>query len=334
VIERIDSAADPPGEEPDDMTARLVQLAGVRPAVEPAREARVRRAFVDEVRSVARSRSRRRRALIAAGVLATAAGLVLAIRIAPPVTPGVAPALGAIERAEGAAGIDGASGTHTVVAVAQVLRRGDTVATASGRVAFRLGHNVSVRVDHASRVRLADGRALELTRGAVYIDNGSAGAPLEVRTPLGTIRDIGTQFEVRLTDDAVRVRVRSGHVEIRRGTDVAAAHPGMELAVETGGISSRPAPIHGPDWAWTAELAPPLDIDGQTLDAFLRQLCREEGWTLAYSEPSLARDAPKMILRGSSGGLEPPDALAVALATTGLTHTLDDGVLRVARAAR
>ena len=38
-----------------------------------------------------------------------------------------------------------------------------------------------------------------------------------------------------------------------------------------------------------------------------------------------------MILHGSTTGLQPTDALSVVLATTGLTHRLEGGVLRVAR---
>jgi ferric-dicitrate binding protein FerR (iron transport regulator) len=331
VIERLDSGTDPSGDEADDVTARLVRLAGVRPGVDPDRAARMRQAFVRDAVTSARAR-RRRRVVTAVGVLGAAAAVAVVFRVAVPTPRRSGAQVATVERLDGAAGVD-AGGTLTPVTVSQVLRGGDTLSTGvGGRVAFRLGPDVSVRLDEGSRVRLADVRTLELTEGAVYIDSG-AGAPLEVRTSLGTVHDIGTQFEVRLSDGAVRVRVRSGLVEIRRGSEIAAAHPGTELVFEPGVIRSRPAPTHGPTWAWSAALAPPLEIDGQPLDGFLRALCREQGWTLAYADAALARDASGMILRGSSKGLGPTDALAVALATTGLTHSLENGVLRVARDA-
>src|SRR2546427_815740 len=82
-----------------------------------------------------------------------------------------------------------------------------------GRAALRLDAGPSVRLDAGSDLRLVSAHVLELRRGAVYVDtgarspNGSAAtasgaegpaSPIEIRTSLGRVRDVGTQFEVRL----------------------------------------------------------------------------------------------------------------------------------------
>jgi ferric-dicitrate binding protein FerR (iron transport regulator) len=195
-----------------------------------------------------------------------------------------------------------------------------------------------VRFDHGSRARLVSASVLELGAGAVYVDSGrqspASRNALEVHTSFGVVRDIGTQFEVRLSNSSLRVRVRSGVVEVRRGVrgdDVSSARPGTELTLGPTGASSRAVMAYGPEWAWAASLAPAFEIEGRTLGAFLEYLCREQGWTLAYEDPKLTLEASGIILHGQTTGLQPSEALAVVLATTGLTHRFEDGALVVAR---
>src|SRR6185436_7133512 len=45
---------------------------------------------------------------------------------------------------------------------------------------------------------------------AIYYANETTGAAITIHTPFGDVRDVGTRFEVRLRDDALRVRVRDG----------------------------------------------------------------------------------------------------------------------------
>jgi hypothetical protein len=48
----------------------------------------------------------------------------------------------------------------------------------------------------------------------------------------------------------------------------------------------------------------------------------------------LAREASGIILHGSTEGLPPSDALAIVLATAGLSHRFKDGELFVTRIAQ
>lgn len=129
--------------------------------------------------------------------------------------------------------------------------------TAPGRAAVRLAGGASVRLDSDSRVEVASASVLRLERGALYIDAAAVGDAVEVRTTLGVVRDIGTQFEVRLMgraagpgDGALRVRVREGAVTLERDGSVEEAGAGEELALAGDGTLTRGAvPVYGPEWS-------------------------------------------------------------------------------------
>ena len=309
----------------------------------------MRRAFLDECRASARARVVRRRTVTAAAVLATAAAAILAARVWRPreATPPVDATVATVEQLEGSGARKSGqrASTATQLGPSDTLHAGDQIETgATGRVSLRLSRGVSLRFDRGSRARLVSASAIELGAGAVYVDSGPQAPELksqsrsavEVHTSFGIVTDIGTQFEIRLNDSSLRVRVRSGVVEVRRtarAEDVS-ARSGTELTLGPAGVTSRAVVPYGPDWAWAASIGPAFETAGRPLDAFLQHLCREQGWTLVYANPKLARDASGMILHGSTAGLQPSDALAVALATTGLTHRLRDGELLVARIER
>ena len=55
-----------------------------------------------------------------------------------------------------------------------------------------------MRLDADTRLGLVSGSVLELHRGAVYVDSGALAQRLEIRTPFGIARNVGTRFDVRL----------------------------------------------------------------------------------------------------------------------------------------
>jgi ferric-dicitrate binding protein FerR (iron transport regulator) len=205
---------------------------------------------------------------------------------------------------------------------------GDGIETgANSRAALRAADGSSIRVDHDSRVRFLAPSVVEVTAGAVYIDTAAGSRGFEVRTPLGTVRDVGTQFEVRVLDSSLRLRVRTGAAELRRGDSVTAAAAGTETTATASGIAVRQVATYGTEWAWTAEVASAFVIEGRPLSAFLEHVATEQGWRVDYTDPQLADTVRRIILHGSVEGLTPEETLAVALATSGLHFRLDGGVL-------
>jgi ferric-dicitrate binding protein FerR (iron transport regulator) len=324
----------------EDVTARLVRLGGMRPDVPADREARVKQAFLQEVRVASRARTTRRQIAVLMSALSLAAAVLLAARVWPAredVTAddavAVAPdSLASVERVEG----------NARLALGQAVRIGDRIETGNtARIGLRLAGGESLRFDRGARARLVSRDRIELDVGTLYIDTGSdrgatrasstASSSLEITTPFGVVKDIGTQFEVRLSSASVRVRVRSGVVQVHRGAELTIARPGTELTVTSAQTATRSVEAYGEEWAWAVGLAPDFPIDGRSLGAFLEYVCREQGWTLVYADPRLALESSGMILHGPTHGVPLADALSIVLPTTGLTYRLDNGTLTIAR---
>ena len=108
-------------------------------------------------------------------------------------------------------------GRSAPVAWATYLRPGTGITTHGGRAAIVLANGVELRLDSDTAITVDTERSMSLTRGAVYLDSSNRTGPPEAVAIVarGTvIRDIGTRYEVRLSDQELRVRVRDGRVEV------------------------------------------------------------------------------------------------------------------------
>jgi ferric-dicitrate binding protein FerR (iron transport regulator) len=325
----------PESSSDQDVIAQLLRLAPSQADVPVDRERRVKQVVLDECRAVSRRRRTERRAFVAAAALATAAAVAMTTRIWPRsealLVPGV---LATIDRLEGEVRV-AATGRDTEAKrpawLADALSVGGEIETAAGRAGLRLARGGSLRIDRNSRVRLLSAEAIELSVGGVYLDVTRETGALEVRTPFGVVKDIGTQFEVRFDASTLRVRVRSGKVEVHGRDGAEPAEAGTEIIVGAEGTKRRTVAADDPVWEWTIGLAPAFRSDGRPLGAFLAHLCREQGWTLTYSSPELAREVSAIVLHGSLEGLKPSDALEVALAASALDYRIGRGSLLVLR---
>lgn len=317
----------------DDLE-RVLKAAGPRerPPADIERELRENlrrewRAVVEERRAV------RRRATyaLAAGVLAAAVGAWLAI---PEWTTPAEPA-GTVALAAGELRVkSGRFGRWQQAAVGQALAAGQTLATGpAGRGALTLANGISARLDQATRVRVAAADRLVIDRGAIYVDAGresSAAAPLEIVTPAGSVRHLGTQYEVRMIDRTVRLRVREGRVLWESDAGTATGEAGEQLTVGPGGGVERDrVPTFGADWDWAAAAAPAIELDGMLLGEFLDWAARELGRRIEFATPEVEREAGSVVLHGSIAGLTPAQALATVFATTRMQAVLEDGRILV-----
>ena len=319
----------------EDEVRRLLEEAGPRAEVPPDALAEIKTAFRSAWREEVQRRQARRFLRVDRRFFALAASIVAVVGIGwwlwsyrPSADPGLA---ARVESTSGVVESQGArlAGGEEVLAGAEI----ETAAEPAGRAALRLAGGPSLRLDAGTRVRLVSASRIELDRGAVYLDSGGA-APqaVAVRTPLGVVREAGTQFEVRLlgTGSALRVRVREGAVHIERGTASYPAAAGIELILHAGGaVTRRPLASHGSPWTWVLEAAPPLEIEGLTLQQFLDRVARETGWTIRYADEDLAASTGSIVIHGKVGHLRPDQALDVVLPGAGLSYRLVDGVVIV-----
>jgi ferric-dicitrate binding protein FerR (iron transport regulator) len=312
--------------------------AGARPEAPAERLARIRAAAHAEwQKTVARSRRPARRferwlpvALAAGALLALALMLRSGRGDAPAPAP---PTVATVELVRGA-GLGVAVGSELAAEVEIETGAADT----RERIAIRLADGGSLRLDAGTRVRLVSNHEVALRSGALYVDSEGAAAttpPLEVVTPFGRVREVGTRFEVRLgseTGAGLEVRVRDGRVVLTEDEKRHEIARGEALLVGTDGVAERRAvDPRGPTWDWTLDAAPAPELEGRTLADFLAWLERETGWTIRFEDPDLAESAAGIRLHGSVEGLAPLEAAEVVLAGAGLGHRLEERTLRIGR---
>jgi ferric-dicitrate binding protein FerR (iron transport regulator) len=313
-----------------DAAIELLLLAGPRRQVPPERE---RRALAEVEQHWQRrvAARRRRRQVVMVTSLAAASLLVAAVLIwqgkAMP-----APVVATVELVHGTllAVIDGQQ--HQLVAGAAVPDGAILTTGEQGRAALRLTDGTSLRLDIGTRLSFAGRELARLDSGAAYLDTGSEGelGSMTLSTFLGDLIDVGTQYEVRLLEDALRVRVREGRVVLRRKQGDEEIRAGQELLLRTDGeLRWHEISASDPSWSWLLEIAPPYSLSGSSVASFLRWVQRETGYELRWAEPTMAGRAEKIILQGDITGIRPDQAAELVLPTCGLGHHLEEGVLTV-----
>jgi hypothetical protein len=335
----------PPGEE--EVVRRLLEMAGPRPPIPQedldAISAAARAVWREEVRKRSGAVLERPRRSLPALALGLAAALALAVGLAgwwwgsrsdrvPPTVAWVEAVTGDVHL--GAAANPVAAGAPVPLGAA--LRSGG--AGSEGRASLRLAGGATVRLDAGTRLRFASAGILELERGALYVDTGSGprrpGA-IEVRTPLGTVRDVGTRFAVRIVEPgkaALLVRVRDGEVLTEHRGHAWRTPAGQELILHRDGKAEiRGVAIHGAEWDWVLRAAPGFAIEGRSLRELLDWVSRETGWRIRFADPGLADSAAKIVLHGGIGDLRPDRAPFAVLPGAGLSGKLEDGTLVIRR---
>jgi hypothetical protein len=330
----------------DDEVARLVRLAGPSGPIAPLDEARLARvrtavhgAWRDEYVALP---AKRRRLLTVAGLLASAASVVIAFAIGGPIrTPAPVPVL--------VAHIDQATGSPAPFTAGGAVMSGSTVTTSAGTLAMTLTSGVHLRLDASSTARVDSATDVALERGALYVDSAGAhptqpgASPISIHTPAGLVRDIGTRFQVRiearLDGPGIRIRVRDGQVRVTSANGVdTRADAGEELFSRPDGsdrsLSRRPSAVTGSEWAWAERAAPTFSVEGKTLGAFLDWVSREGAWTVTFADRRFSGAARATVLHGRPNllkGLTPAEALEVVLPTCGLRYRIDGHRVVIAR---
>jgi len=327
-----------------DQIAQLLRQVGPRPTLPPEREQRVREAVHSQWNQTIRIRRRHQMIWVSSAIAAGIAALVLLTPVAreqlrsylgSPVQEGMVGTAVAVRGLVWHAPPGTAESLPGRRLVVEEDLGVDTrvEATADARTAIRLADGRSLRLDYGTRIRFLEPTVIELERGAVYVDSElepEQSTPIEIRTALGSVLEMGTQFEVRLLDEVVRVRVREGAVNLSRKGQAFEAAAGIELSIDrAGSVSRRQVPVLGPHWDWVLEIAPSFALEGSSLPTFLAWVSRETGWSVSYADSSVAATVAEIIVHGSVESLRPDQALEAVLPTCGLTSNLSGGWLVV-----
>ena len=200
-----------------------------------------------------------------------------------------------------------------------------------GRVGLILIQGASLRLDELTDVRLLSPSRVEVLAGTVYVDSRAAGETIEVVTPVGVTRDVGTQFELQYRDRAQRVRVREGAVLMQVGVEEIRGVAGEQFLVSpTGSVQRAAIAANDGSWEWVQLVARAPDIENMPLSALLEWLARETGRPVRYGSDAVLALTRSTILHGSIRNLPPLPAVQTVLATTDLElEILSDGSLLV-----
>lgn len=219
--------------------------------------------------------------------------------------------------------------------VGEELRPATRITTNGGRAAIALGNGVELRLDAHTDITLDTARSLSLASGALYLDSSHrVGSPETVAiVARGTvIRDIGTRYEVRLSDQELRVRVRDGRVEISNAFGMQEAARGGQLSVTSSGIVAGRASTSGADWDWIVRASRPPQLEGRPLPEFLAWAEREGGRPIRFADPALERANAATIVYGAIERLTVEEALDVVLPSCGLARRIDGDVITIVAA--
>jgi ferric-dicitrate binding protein FerR (iron transport regulator) len=208
---------------------------------------------------------------------------------------------------------------------------------ADGRAALTILGESSLRIASETEVSLNGPDALELVSGTLYIDSGDRAPanPLEITTPFGVVRDIGTQFEVRATPRALRVRVRTGSVLLMESLHPADVRStaGDELEISASGtLELRDIAPDDEEWAWAMTLAVVPEIGSQSISEYLRWIAHEMGKSLRFESSATELRAQLERWSGDARGLTPSQVLDSIVATSDFVYEFtDDGTMLIRR---
>jgi ferric-dicitrate binding protein FerR (iron transport regulator) len=317
----------PDRSEDRDPIARVLKAAGSRPQPDPDKKAAFEQTLHSEWRRATAPRRHRQVVWWAAAAAGVAAVLLLGWLRPYGIGRGTVASdvVGHVVRTEGAVRSSltaNASVSRDVIDGAQIRTDNVLETTSTGRVALAFGTGTSVRLDRDTRVVVVAERSLVLERGAIYVDADSQKAgPVAILTTHGEVRDIGTQFQVRVEGAAMRVMVREGEVLINGARSQMTARAGEALFVAGNGLAERSTiSRYAPEWGWASQVAPRFDLEGSTVQRFLDWVAREKGWRWRFVDDDTSRRAADIVAHGSIEGYTPEEALDIVLPTCGLSY--------------
>jgi ferric-dicitrate binding protein FerR (iron transport regulator) len=320
-------------DDPDAMVRDLLRQP--RPvAVDAARAARVRPAVHAAWKDAAAPTRHWKRwvAMAAAAVLVFAIALPLANWLRERGAPQAPIASTLFVTGEVVLRLDGQARAGLV---GEELWPGTRVMTHGGHAAIVLANGVELRLDSHTDMTLDTEGSLSLARGALYLDSSRRTAPPEtvaIAARGSVIRNIGTRYEVRLSDQELRVRVRDGRVEVSGAFGMREADRGGQLSVTSSGIVSGRAPISGADWDWIVRAIRPPQLEGRPLPEFLEWAEREGGRPIRFADPALEQANRGTIVYGSIESLTVEEALDVVLPSCGLERRTEGDVITIVAA--
>lgn len=314
-----------PAEVDEQQLAQLLRAAGPRSQMPNDMAQRLTEHFDKEL-NVARQRRRgwRPTLALAASVALLAVGWAMLIQ---PFNSTAGPGVATLVAVHGPVIVNG---ERYQAGQSIGLAEFDSLQTGERGYAMLRTEKHSIRVNDNSVLDIhADG--VSLSSGEVYIaslneaiDEGSS---LNVRTRFGVVRDIGTQFLVKVSSNRLETLVRKGTIELQFEQQRVRAQADDSAAqrVEFDGTewqrSSTAA--YGPRWQWLQKITERFDPNGKTVAEVLSWIADETGEQIHYANKALQQRALAGTVHGLDSELDPNQSLSLILATSDLAADRD-----------
>jgi len=204
-------------------------------------------------------------------------------------------------------------------------------------IGLEWGNGGSLRIDKNTRIRFTSEDSVYLESGRIYFDSRPSqlvaaitGSGLEITTDHGSVRHLGTQFMTYADTERLSVSVREGEVAVDGVyVEEAVAVKGQRLTVSGG---ARPVVVningYGEAWDWIENTAPSADVDGKSVDEFLKWVGRETGLQVSYESSAAEQKARDGILKGNID-MSPRDELRLRMSGEDLDYRIDGGTIYV-----
>lgn len=202
------------------------------------------------------------------------------------------------------------------------VRIGDTLSTTDNALlTVQLNDQTQIIFAQNTSVQFTGIGSIYLRHGKIFVDSPGEDTSIVVETTVGSVQDIGTQFEVDTDGKALKVAMREGSVKIDLGETIEYAYfkdgngDIMHIDAEKNIHKSQ---IRNNDdyWAWTDSAVKPLPLKGASVFDTLSWVGRVSGKEVVYKSPSAQTQAKETYF--SSGELKANsiDAMLPALMTS------------------
>ena len=324
----------------DDAVEALLEQAMPRPAPPGKDEKMIREAVFSEWQAVTgkrRSRSRYLRFAAAASVLL---GVALTFNMLN--DNGVAPVqVASISKSFGSIHVLGEQAEVQELTDLSAIMAGQTIITnVDSGIGIEWGNGGSLRIAADTRIEFLNTEEVFLHSGKVYFDStpsqlvagingGSRDTTLRIRTDLGVVTHLGTQYMLETDGGELVVSVREGQVAINGNYRDEKALDGQRLSI-AGSARGSVTNIsrYGEPWAWIEEVAPVADTDGRSVSEFLDWVSRETGLIIEYQDAATRQEADGIVLKGKVN-LQPRAALDFWLQGQDLKWDINGGTISV-----
>lgn len=307
----------------DDALTELLQSTGKRPAPP--------KAFMTEVEQNTRAAwqqavvaDKKRRQMQWLSGVAAAACLVLTLVVA---LPQPTPPLHSI------ASVRTQSGDVTLEAN-QPLVAGSTVATGEGQLTLELTDRTLIMLSANSELQLVGASELVLQRGQVFVDSPDHTTQVLIRTPFGDVTDIGTQYQIAVSQEALQVSMREGLTEINTRNGIVRASvnrdQGDVVRVHQLGVDRSQLALNDASWQWVRQGYEDFQLQQASVDDLLAWASRVTATRVEFANKTVAEQAKTVRFNGgviSAKIVE--NQLPHILQTAHFSLQADDGVWHI-----